>query len=82
MSYSKYTKVYYSEIDDKVWRTNSTLDDNPRFVYYGKMTRVEFDLLVECLFTIFGEDKIPAKDFKKVFDEISEFCQEIKSMIE
>lgn len=82
MSYSKYTKVYYSEIDDKVWRTDSTLDHNPRFVYYGKMTRVEFELLVECLFTIFGEEKIPAKDFKKVFEEIREFCDEIKAMIE
>ena len=63
----KFSKVYFDENNQKVrWTQNITEDIDVSYDYVGKMTRVEFDLLIEILWEIFENEDIPLKDFTKL----------------
>ena len=78
----KFTKVYFDENNQKVrWTQNITEDIDVSYDYVVKMTRVEFDLLIEILWEIFEDKDIPLKDFMKHYKEIRSFCDRLKTMI-
>jgi hypothetical protein len=78
-----YKNVYWNEIDQRMWRTNTTAGDiSVRFEYVGTMTRAEYDLLIEVLWELFEDDKITLDEFNKIFGDIRCFCDRIKKLIE
>ena len=78
----KFSKVYFDENNQKVRWTQTTTDDmDIAYDYVGKMTRVEFDLLIEILWEIFEDKDIPLKDFMKHYKEIRSYCDILKTMI-
>ncbi|BAQ92565.1 hypothetical protein [uncultured Mediterranean phage uvMED] len=78
-----YKNVYWNEIDQRMWRTNTTAGDvSVRFEYVGTMTRAEYDLLIEVLWELFEDDKITLDEFNKIFGDIRSFCDRIKKLIE
>lgn len=78
-----YKNVYWNEIDQRMWRTNTTAGDiSVRFEYVGTMTRAEYDLLIEVLWELFEDNKITLDDFHKIFGDIRCFCDRIKKLIE
>jgi len=68
-----YRSVYYNEKAQRVWRTENPAADLMGFEYCGKMTKVEFEFLLEILFTNYGDENIPLADFKRFFDLVLEF---------
>ncbi|QDP51998.1 MAG: hypothetical protein GOVbin2700_35 [Prokaryotic dsDNA virus sp.] len=78
----KFSKVYFDENNQKVRWTQTTTDNmDITYDYVGKMTRVEFDLLIEILWEIFEDKDISLKDFMKHYKEIRSFCDRLKTMI-
>lgn len=80
MYWSKSKPIFYNEIDQRVWRTSSTMiQDDVKFVYVGDLTKTEFEMLIELLFDIHGNDDISHEKFVEVFKDFHEFLEEIKS---
>jgi hypothetical protein len=80
---SKYNYVYFDSENQKVrWTQNITEDIDITYNLVGKMTRVEFDLLVEVLWEVFEDKDIPFKDFMKYYNDIRYFCDKIKIILE
>ena len=80
---SDYKNVYWNEIDQRMWRTNTTAGDvSVRFEYIGTMTRAEYDLLIETLWELYEDDKITLDEFQKIFGDIRSFCDRIKNLVE
>ena len=78
----KFSKVYFDENNQKVrWTQTATDNMDITYDYVGKMTRVEFDLLIEILWEIFEDKDISLKDFMKHYKEIRSFCDRLKTMI-
>lgn len=73
-----YRSVFYNEKDQRVWRTEKPSSELHGFVYCGKMTKVEFDFLLEILFCNFGDENISLDEFKKYFDLIVSFSENYK----
>ena len=83
MIYSKYKQVYYNELDQKVWRTDTSSGDIPvRYEYVGNMSLPEYELLLEVLFQIFEDDYITLDNFMNYFGDIRTFCDHIKNMVD
>jgi|DEB0MinimDraft_6_1074348.scaffolds.fasta_scaffold02460_8 hypothetical protein len=83
MIYSKYKQVYYNELDQKVWRTDTSAGDIPvRYEYVGNMSLPEYELLLEVLFQIFEDDYITLDNFMNYFGDIRTFCDHIKNMVD
>lgn len=78
-----YKYVYFDENNQKV-RFTHNITENVEFEYIqvGRMTRVEFDLLVEVLFEIYEDNDIPLKDFLKYYKDIRSFCNKLKTILE
>jgi len=70
-----YRSVYYNENDQRVWRTENPAAEMMGFVYCGKMTQVEFEFLLEILFSNYGDENIPLIEFKNFFDLVSGFSE-------
>jgi len=70
-----YRSVYYNEEAQRVWRTENPATDLLGFVYCGKMTRVEFEYLLEILFANFGDENISLEQFQYYFDLVREFSE-------
>ena len=52
--YSDYKKVFYNELSQKAWRTNTTaVEQNVSYEYIGTMTLAEYELLIETLFELY-----------------------------
>ena len=78
-----YKNVYWNEIDQRMWRTNTTAKDvSIRFEYVGTMTEVEYDLLIEILWELFEDRKITLKKFELIFGDIRSFCDRVKELVE
>lgn len=70
-----YRSVYYNEEAQRVWRTENPATDLMGFVHCGKMTRVEFEYLLEILFANFGDENISLDQFQYYFDLVREFSE-------
>tara|TARA_Y100001938_G_C7980656_1_gene374206 strand:- start:350 stop:589 length:240 start_codon:yes stop_codon:yes gene_type:complete len=78
MGYNEEKNVYYNEIDQKAWRTNTTAGDLPiSFDLIGSMTETEYNLLIESLYKKYNGDSITKDQFKDVFELIRKFCDKI-----
>lgn len=75
--------VYWNEDDQRIrWTQNHIYDANISFVFAGKMTEPEFDLLLEVLFELYDDDKISLEDFLIIFNQIRTFCDKIKGLLD
>jgi len=80
---SDYRNVYWNEIDQRMWRTTTTVDDvTVRYEYVGRMTRAEYDLLIETLWELFDDNKITLDEFQRIFGDIRTFCDQVKNLVE
>ena len=80
---SDYRNVYWNEIDQRMWRTTTTVDDvTVRYEYVGMMTRAEYDLLIETLWELFDDNKITLEEFQRIFGDIRTFCDQVKNLVE
>ena len=80
---SKYSYVYFDPNNQKVrWTQSISEDVIINYEYVGKMTRVEFDLLVEVLWEVFEDKDIPLKDFLKYYNDIRVFCDRLKVILD
>jgi len=80
---SDYKNVYWNEIDQRMWRTNTTAGDvSVRFEYIGTMTRAEYDLLIETLWELYEDNKITLDEFQRIFGDIRSFCDRVKNLVE
>lgn len=80
---SKYSYVYFDPNNQKVrWTQSISEDVIINYEYVGKMTRVEFDLLVEVLWEVFEDKDIPLKDFMKYYSDIRVFCDKLKVILD
>jgi|TARA_R110000796_G_scaffold196101_1_gene312613 hypothetical protein len=78
-----YRSVYWNEIDQRMWRTNTTAEDvSIRFRYVGTMTEVEYDLLIEILWELFEDRKITLDQFEIIFGDIRTFCDRVKNLVD
>ena len=80
---SEYRNVYWNEIDQRMWRTTTTVDNvTVRYEYVGTMTRAEYYLLIETLWELYDDNKITFDEFARIFGDIRTFCDQIKNLIE
>jgi hypothetical protein len=80
---SEYRNVYWNEIDQRMWRTTTTVSDiSVTYEYVGKMTGAEYDLLIETLWELFDDNKITLEEFQRIFGDIRTFCDQIKNIVE
>ena len=71
--------IYFNPIQQKVrYVSDTTSREDLSFYYIGKSTRVEFDLLVELLWYKYQDLDIPLNEFKKIFEELKNFCDSVK----
>lgn len=70
-----YRSVYYNETDQRVWRTENPAADLLGFEYCGKMTKVEFEFLIEILFSNFGDENISLDQFRYYFEMVRVFSE-------
>ena len=71
--------IYFNPIQQKVrYVSDTTSKEDLSYYYIGKSTRVEFDLLVELLWYKFEDLDIPLNEFKKIFEELKNFCDSVK----
>lgn len=83
MSFHEFKNVFWNEIDQRVWRTNTSMDDiSIRYDYVGRMTEAEFELFLEILFELFDDRKITIKQFRDIFVDLRGFCNQIKDLTE
>lgn len=79
----KYNAVYFDEENQKVrWTQSAPEGFKFNYEYVGKMTRIEFDLLVEVLWYLYEDDKIKFTDFVKHFGDLRSFCDQLKGIVE
>ncbi len=80
---SEYRNVFWSEIDQRMWRTTTTIGDvSVRYEYVGTMTGAEYDLLIETLWELFDDNKITLEEFQRIFGDIRSFCDQIKNIVD
>lgn len=78
-----YSSVYFDETNQKLrWTTTAPENLKFKYEYIGKMTRVEFDLLVEVLFDIYQDQPIKLTEFANIFGDIRKFCDQIKKILD
>lgn len=71
--------IYFNPIQQKVrYVSDTTSRSDLSYHYIGKSTRVEFDLLVELLWYKYQDLDIPLNEFKKIFEELKNFCDSVK----
>ena len=71
--------IYFNPIQQKVrYVSDTTSSEDLSYHYIGKSTRVEFDLLVELLWYKYQDLDIPLNEFKKIFEELKNFCDSVK----
>tara|TARA_R110002167_G_scaffold253923_1_gene460193 strand:- start:637 stop:882 length:246 start_codon:yes stop_codon:yes gene_type:complete len=71
--------IYFNPIQQKVrYISDTTSREDLSYHYIGKSTRVEFDLLVELLWYKYQDLDIPLNEFKKIFEELKNFCDSVK----
>jgi|TARA_R100001480_G_scaffold83403_2_gene91627 hypothetical protein len=79
----KYRNVYFDESNQKIrWTTSAPEGFVFSYEYVGKMTRVEFDLLIEILWDLYENDIIPFEMILLKFNEIRTFCDKLKEIID
>jgi hypothetical protein len=77
----KYKNVFFDQNNQKVrWTQNTSIDLPVNYSYIGTMSRSEFDLLIEVLWEIFDDSDITLQEFKKYFNELRDFCDQIKKI--
>ena len=75
--YSDYKKVFYNELSQKAWRTNTTaVEQNVSYEYIGTMT------LIETLFELYDNNEISLEAFARIFGDIRTFCDHIKKLVD
>jgi len=76
----KNSQIYFDETNQKIRFTQTAPENiNFNYNYIGKSNRIEFDLFIDLLWHKYEDDKIPLKDLKRIFQELREFCDYIKS---
>ncbi len=81
--YSDYKKVFYNELSQKAWRTNTTaVEQNVSYEYIGTMTLAEYELLIETLFELYDNNEISLEAFARIFGDIRTFCDHIKKLVD
>jgi chemotaxis regulatin CheY-phosphate phosphatase CheZ len=80
---AQYKSVFWNELDQRMWRTTTSIGDVPvRYEYIGRMTRAEYDLLIEVLWEVFEDEKIKLSEFQRIFGDIRTFCDRVKKIVE
>ena len=83
MSYKDYKKVYWNELDQRIWRTDTTSNKIPVvYEYVGNMTLSEYELFIEVLFELFEDEKISLEKFEALFGDLRTFCDRIKNLVD
>ena len=78
-----YKHVYWNDQSQRIrWTSNATFEGYINYEFIGAMTRVEFDLLLEILVELFGDEQITLEEFEMVFGDIRAFCDKIKRVVE
>lgn len=62
------------------FKSNSTFENDYKYEYVGDATQVEFDLLLEVLFELYGDERISLEEFCRVFGDIRTFCDIVKKI--
>ena len=78
----RYYYIYYSENLQKVSRKLEHLGMVEYYEYVGTMTATELELLTECLFERYGENRISLRQFQRYFGDLKSFCQRLKMILE
>ena len=79
----KHKNVYFDHTNQKVrWTQTTTAEIPVQYHFVGSMSRVEFDLLVEVLWEIFDDSDITLQEFCQYYQEIREFCDHIKRLVD
>lgn len=75
----KYNTIYFDSENQKIRFTQSSPENIAvSYQYVGKSTRVEFDLFIELLWYRFEDGEITLEQVKKIFDDLRNFCDDIK----
>lgn len=80
MNFKIYKYVYWNDRQKKLRRTPHRKFDEG-WEYLGTMTEVEYDLLVEVLFEVYGNEDPSDDGVQKVFYDISNFCLHLKNIL-
>jgi|TARA_R100000426_G_C4792588_1_gene99233 hypothetical protein len=76
-----YNYIYYNEKSQKV-RCKSFQVSDAEFEFVGKLTKCEFDLLIEVLFEQHGDHNITLEEFVNVYLQLRNFTDELKNLID
>lgn len=73
--------VFWNETHQHIrFKSNSTFANDFEYEFVGEATQVEFDLLLEVLWELYGDDRISLEDFERVFGDIRTFCDIVKKI--
>ena len=78
----RYYYIYYSEKLQKVGRKLEHQGMVENYEYLGTMTATELELLKECLFERYGENRIILRQYQRYFGDLKSFCQRLKMILE
>jgi hypothetical protein len=75
--------VFWDEEGQHIrYKSSTTFNSDYKYEYVGDATRAEFDLLLEALFELFGDDRISLEDFQRVFGDIRTFSDIVKRIVD
>tara|TARA_Y100001937_G_C7134438_1_gene339227 strand:+ start:4499 stop:4759 length:261 start_codon:yes stop_codon:yes gene_type:complete len=77
-----YNFIFYSETKQKVrCTTYKEQHEDEEFEFVGKLTKTEFDLLIEILFEKFGDEDISLDQFVRSYLDIRDFSDQVKTLV-
>jgi hypothetical protein len=76
-----YKYVYFYEEKQKVKFIQTATSDIPmEYHYVGRMSDIEFDVLIDFLWEIYQDNDIPLQEFKKHFNDFRNFLDNKKQL--
>lgn len=79
----KVREVYFEENQQRVrWTASCSSSFQYDYEYVGAASEAEFDLLMELLWFLYEDQRISFKDFKRTYDELRQFCDQIKGLVD
>lgn len=78
-----YKMVFWSESKQRIRYTyTGKFDGYENYVYIGKLTNAEFDVMLEALFILYEDKYIPLNDVIILYGRLRNFFNEIKQITE
>ncbi len=75
--------IYFEPLKQRVkWTQNSSDTFIYDYKYIGHASEAEFDLLMELLWHIFDDRNITFDEFKETYDNLRNFCDELKGLVD